>query len=221
MSELNRDAVCRLIVFTRYPTPGQCKTRLVPAIGADAACRLQRRLTEYVVAEARKVQEAGEARVEICYAGAQEDRVRRWLGEDLLYRPQIDGDLGARMLAPLGAAIAQAAASALLVGCDIPDLDAAHMRQAIGLLRQAPVVLTPTRDGGFCLIGAAGALPDLPEIDWGSDRVLTQTLARIDAAGLNWRLTEALTDLDTQEDLEDLRPSLLRRLGPEALPTAR
>ena len=43
----------RLIIFTRYPEPGITKTRMIPALGAVGAAKLQRQMTEYVLAQAQ------------------------------------------------------------------------------------------------------------------------------------------------------------------------
>ena len=44
-----------LIIFTRYPEPGQTKTRLIPALGTEGAANLQKKLTEYTLTEASKL----------------------------------------------------------------------------------------------------------------------------------------------------------------------
>jgi glycosyltransferase A (GT-A) superfamily protein (DUF2064 family) len=105
------------------------------------------------------------------------------------------------------------AGKALLVGTDAPDLDAQMLCRVIELLDAAPLVLVPAQDGGFCLIGAKGPLPDLTGIDWGTDRVLSQTLSRATEIGLDYRLTETLRDIDRPEDLKHLPQDLAQSAG--------
>ena len=59
----------RLIIFTRYPEPGKTKTRLIPALGAEGAANLQRKLTEETVAKARQLSGVFPVSVEVRFAG--------------------------------------------------------------------------------------------------------------------------------------------------------
>jgi glycosyltransferase A (GT-A) superfamily protein (DUF2064 family) len=97
----------------------------------------------------------------------------------------------------------------LLIGSDSPTLPAAHMTQAFELLGEVPVVLAPARDGGYCLIGASGGVPPVFDgIDWSTDRVLAQTIERLQLAGLKHASLPAWYDVDTADDLERLRQDL-------------
>jgi len=59
----------RLIVFTRFPEPGKTKTRLIPALGAKGAARLQRQMTEHIIATAAKVSTRPGLTIEVYYEG--------------------------------------------------------------------------------------------------------------------------------------------------------
>jgi glycosyltransferase A (GT-A) superfamily protein (DUF2064 family) len=84
----------RLILFGRYPVPGRTKTRLIPFLGPAGAADLQRRLTEKTLRTARLVASRRGFDLEICFEGADEDRMRRWLGPRGIYSVQCAGDLG-------------------------------------------------------------------------------------------------------------------------------
>jgi hypothetical protein len=95
-----------------------------------------------------------------------------------------------------------AAAPLVLVGTDCPQMSAADLGAAAAALAAHEVVIQPASDGGYVLIGLARPQPPLFEsIDWGGPKVLSQTLARIDALGLNCLLRPTLDDLDTPADL--------------------
>lgn len=179
----------RVALFTRWPTPGQAKTRLIPAIGAEAAAALHRRLTERTVAA---VHAAG-LPLEVRSTGATPEAFRGWLGQGVTVFDQGDGDLGVRM------ARAAQTLPILLLGADIPDLAPQHITAAAAALADAPAVIGPAEDGGYWLLGLAALAPHLFEnMPWGTDRVLEITLSRLGPA--TPRLA-VLADLDRPCDL--------------------
>ena len=196
----------RLLLFTRYPEAGRCKTRLIPVLGPQGAAQLQRRMTERLVAEAISVQAAGLGLLSIHHHGASEEEMAAWLGP-LPFVPQVEGDLGRRMAAAFAHAFAGEATAAVLFGSDIPDLDGGLLRQALAALEEVPVVIGPTRDGGYYLIGlTAAAFPQLPpllftDIAWSTEEVLATTRERLRRQGIAHTLLEELADVDTPDGL--------------------
>jgi hypothetical protein len=178
----------RVSLFTRWPTPGQAKTRLIPALGPQGAADLHRRLTERTVATVRA---AGLA-LEIRSTGADPARFRDWLGAGAVV-DQGDGDLGARL------ARTAETLPVLLLGADIPGLQPQHLAAAAAALASAPAVIGPAADGGYWLLGLAVPMPQLfTDIEWGTGSVLAATLAKLPPG--TPRL-DTLSDLDTPEDL--------------------
>lgn len=179
----------RVVLFTRWPAPGHAKTRLIPALGADGAAALHRRLTERAVAACR----ASGLAVEVRTTGAPVAAFAAWLGADLRIIDQGEGDLGERL------ARAAAAAPMLLVGADIPDLTAGHLRHAAATLAEAPVSIGPAEDGGYWLLGLAAPMPALfADIAWGTATVFADTVAKLAAPPV---VLDTLADLDRPEDL--------------------
>ena len=198
-----------LQVFAKAPVPGTVKTRLVPPLDAESAAALHRALVE------RTLQMAASARPGIV------DTIELWCAPDAAHpffeqcarrfavtlRQQCGADLGARMRHALADALARGNRP-VLVGTDCPGLNAAGLAEAFHALRPggADVVLLPTEDGGYALIGAA-RIDDLmfDGIAWGSDSVHAQTAAGISA--LVWTLHSMATgwDVDRPHDLERLR----------------
>jgi hypothetical protein len=182
----------RLVLFTRYPTAGACKTRLIPALGATEAAALHRRLTERTVA----VLKASGAPVEVAYTGANAAQFATWLGPDVTLTEQMAGDLTARLLACLDPA------PVIFFGADTPDLAPQHVEAAIAALERHDVVIGPAEDGGYYLIGMRTALPELlTDMPWSTDQVLPETLARLARRGIAPVLLETLADCDRPEDL--------------------
>ena len=177
-------------LFAKWPEPGRVKTRMIPALGAPGAAALHRRLTERTVAEMR----ASGLPFAVRTSGADAATFAGWLGTDVPLIEQGDGDLGARM--------GRVAAPAVLLGADIPDLTADHIRAMAAAIAAAPVAIGPAADGGYWSIAVREALPLLwDDMAWGTDAVLAETLRRLKAAGIEPVLLETLSDCDRPEDL--------------------
>jgi rSAM/selenodomain-associated transferase 1 len=170
---------------------------LIPAVGMHAAAVLQERLTEQAVTTA---------------VAAKLGSVTLWCSPDtrhgsfrdlaarfpITLKQQVDGDLGARMLAALGA-------GGLVIGTDCPAFTPAHLQTAAAALEEADVVLIPAEDGGYVLIGARAPCPGLfGGMVWGTPTVLAETRKRIAALNLKAVEIDPLWDVDTEADLARL-----------------
>lgn len=190
----------RLVVFTRYPTPGQAKTRLLPALGEVGAAALHRQLTEQTLAAAR----ASGLAVEVRTTGAPHAMFADWLGSDIALVDQGEGDLGQRL---------RRAASpypVLFIGSDLPDLTADHLGQAARLLATERAVIGPAADGGYWALGLAEPADYLfGDMPWGTDQVFRLTAERLSDRGIIPALLPTLADCDRPEDL-DRWPHLVR-----------
>lgn len=181
----------RLVIFTRYPTPGAAKTRLIPALGPDGAATLHRRLTERTVAVAR----AATIPFELWTTGADPAAFRAWLG-DVTVREQPTGGLGERLFA------AAAPYPVIFIGTDAPDLVPAHLRAAADAVGTGRAVIGAAEDGGYWLLGLPEAVPRIFDgIAWSTETVFADTLERLRSAGHVPLRLPTLSDLDTPEDL--------------------
>jgi rSAM/selenodomain-associated transferase 1 len=184
-------------ILAKAPIPGLTKTRLFPSVGAHAAAVLQERLT------ARAVETAVEADIGPVALWCAPDPTHPSFRElttrhKITLKGQPEGDLGVRMLA----AMADSERSTLVIGADCPALTPAHLRDAATALAEADIVLIPAEDGGYVLIGANAAQPELfSDITWGTSTVLAETRACIAILGLKSTELSALWDLDTEDDL--------------------
>jgi uncharacterized protein len=197
----------RLIIFTRYPQPGKTKTRLIPALGAEAAAQLQKQLTEHTLSQVQQLIATQPISAEIWFASSESPALGKrlmqaWLGDSWVYRLQSEGGLGDRMAQALLTAFADGMYKAVVIGTDCPGLDAQRLRAAFAALDRHDLVLGTATDGGYYLIGMRQFYPELlVGIDWGTDRVFQQTIAIANRLGLNTAALEPLTDIDRPEDL--------------------
>jgi len=195
-----------LLLFARYPVPGLCKTRLIPAFGPEGAARLHRRLAEHAAAVARAAGERDGTKVTVCFTGGSAQDVRSWLGNDFAYAGQSPGDIGVRLSRALATVFRGQRQRALIFGSDVPDLSPELLLQALAGLREHDVVLGPAADGGYYLIGMKCHRPELfAGIDWGTERVCAQTRAAIARQALSVAELPVLGDVDVPEDALALR----------------
>ena len=195
-------AARRLIVFTRYPEPGQTKTRMIPELGADGAADLQREMTRHTLNACDALGERQGVHVEVRYAGGDAPRMAELFGENRAYAPQGEGSLGDRLSRAFDHAFADGDAAAIAIGTDCPDLDASVLARAFEKLNQHDMVIGPARDGGYYLIGLRRPTRALFDgIDWGKSPVFAQTLDRARHLELRVHTLDVLDDVDRPEDL--------------------
>ena len=193
----------RLIVLAKAPVAGFAKTRLIPALGAEGAARLARRLLDETMAQARA---AGFDGLELCCAPdtTHPAFVQQRQGGGVQLSVQGSGDLGARMHQAVIRGL-RAAAQVILIGTDAPRLDAAYLQAASTALANNDAVLGPAADGGYVLIGLRRPAPRLFEaLPWSTQRVLALTRERLIECDLRWAELPMLHDIDTDDDLAHL-----------------
>jgi rSAM/selenodomain-associated transferase 1 len=189
----------RLLIFAKAPQAGAVKTRLIPCLGEEGAAALQEQLLRRTVAMACA---AALAPVELWLAGTADTPVVQELLEHhpLQVFAQQGKDLGARMSHAAGGDSA-GRGPRIIIGTDSPAMDETLLQQAYEALRDHDVVFQPAEDGGYTLIGMRAHWPQLFEgIDWGSERVLAQSLKQARQLGLSVKRLAVGWDLDRPED---------------------
>lgn len=195
-----------VLLFTRYPQPGQCKTRLIPALGPDGAAALHREMTERILARLTVLTDLHPHRLEIHCDGGSPAEMASWLGKNHLYRQQAAGDIGCRMRDAIRGHQGRMQ-RLLLIGSDCPDLSAELLRDAFAALRTHDLVLGPAFDGGYYLIGVRNQSASLvcqtlfQDVPWGTDTVFAITQERAQQHQLRCHTLTRLHDIDTPEDL--------------------
>ncbi len=182
-------------IFCKAPVLGKVKTRLIQKLGARAALDLYQQMFERLIAE----------------LSASRFNTELWISPDkdhAFFEPyafarfqQAGTDLGGRMSTALRDGLTRHE-SVILVGTDLPLINRAYIDLAVNALRDHDVIIGPAEDGGYGLVGIKGEIPDLfSDIDWGTERVLSQTCARLNRDGLDFGLLPLIWDVDRPADL--------------------
>jgi rSAM/selenodomain-associated transferase 1 len=191
-----------LLIFCKAPIAGQVKTRLQPALTAEQAADVHRRLVRMTLKRAFRQPLCP---VVLCCAPDTGHVFFRRCAADypLDLAGQRGNDLGERMRNAFIDALTLYR-QAILIGCDCPSLRADDLHHALAALRGgSDAVISPATDGGYVLIGVKADQPALfSGIPWGSDRVMAETRRRAREAGLSLHELKPQWDVDTIEDWE-------------------
>ena len=189
-----------VLIFARAPVAGEAKTRLIPALGAGGAARLQQRLTEHALATATR---------------ASIDSIQLWCTPSpahpffsasarrypITLETQVGATLGER-LAFAAVRELRGRDAVVVIGTDCPALTHEHLQFALVALNDHDAVIHPAEDGGYVLIGLSRAFPQaFADVAWGSDRVFKQTMENFSRGQLRVAVHETLWDVDTPADL--------------------
>ena len=213
--EFKRDGKPIIVLMTRWHSIYRCKNRLAKAIGAYKAAKVQEKLTSHTINVAKEIQEEGLADVKVAIDGIGIKAAKRWAIRNKIQKvaTQGPGNLGIKMKRQFLKTYAektidhQTPNSILLIGTDLPSISPFDLRQAIHILNNKKMVLGPSNDGGYWLIGLSGKLLTplctwpFSGIDWGSDQVLQQTIRLATVNLINFQLLQTKNDLDNISDL--------------------
>ena len=194
-----------IAIMAKAPRPGTVKTRLCPPLLAAEAADLYRC---FLVDKIAAVGTLAGAQPVIAYTPDDARAEFDGLAPGFSLVAQQGPDLGARLHSTLEGLLAAGHAGAIAIDSDTPTLPGAFLQEAVHCLsRPGPdVVLGPTEDGGYYLIGVRRAHRELFEgVPWSTSDVLDITLRRAADAGLRTACLPSWFDVDTPDDLERLR----------------
>lgn len=186
-------------LFAKAPLPGHAKTRLGQEVGMVQAASIYETVLR---SQLRKLRGPLPEWRRILFVADEADRA--WFEErttEWELQIQVSGDLGARLSAAFEAGFSSGAERVIVIGSDVPDLTTGHLIEAERSLADHDLVLGPSLDGGYYLIGQRPPGHDLfSGIPWSTSSVLALTIERANTLALRTRLLAALRDIDTLED---------------------
>ena len=201
--DLDMNAPPLVWVFAKWPEPGKVKTRLCPPLTPQQAAELA---GAFLADRMASLPDAPPLRAGIAYdPPPSEDRFRAAY-PDVPLKSQGDGSLGERMARVVGESLTEGSPAVMLLGSDVPLLPPSLLVDTARRLLsgKADLVLTPSPDGGYSMVGQSRLSPALyREMEWSTEGVLAETLRRAAAFGLRVRLTEPFRDCDTPQDLAE------------------
>lgn len=192
-----------VIVFLKAPEDGRVKTRLTKVYDKGLVLELYKAFVKDTLKAASL---SGTAEI-FFYPFKKKQMIVEWLGEQYAYTCQYGSDLGERMANAIRVTFEKGYEQVILIGTDIPQLTVQILNQAFEQLNRHSLVLGPSRDGGYYLIGfhkGSYSSKVFKDIDWSTPRAFTQTLEQAVKFNLNTSLLPVLNDIDTPDDLKEL-----------------
>jgi len=204
-----------LVLMTRWHSIYRCKSRLSKEIGALQAAKIQEKLTKHTLNVAKGIQEKGLADVKVAIDGIGIKAAKKWAKINKIQTivTQGPGNLGTKMKKQFLKTYAeknishQFPNSILLIGTDLPSISQRDVMQAIQTLNHTGMVLGPSNDGGYWLIGLSSKLLNplcswpFSTIKWGTDKVLKKTIRLATLNQIDYQLLQTKNDLDNISDL--------------------
>ncbi|UII78246.1 TIGR04282 family arsenosugar biosynthesis glycosyltransferase [Flagellimonas sp. CMM7] len=187
-----------LLIFTRNPELGKCKTRLAAKVGNKAALEIYKFLLAHTVSFTRKL----EAEKQVFYSEAIWEND---IWDNHIYQKKLQNglDLGVKMQNAFQDGFDSGFEKIIIIGSDMYDLSQEDMEKAFAKLDDHDYVIGPAEDGGYYLLGMTNFKKELFENKaWGTDTVLSHTLE--DVKTENHFLLEAKNDVDLYEDIKDI-----------------
>ncbi len=198
-----------LALFAKYWQPGKVKTRLASKIGDIAASDVYQAFLKTLL---QRLKNAGDHRTIVYSPPEREPEFGNISGQDWTLFPQSSGELGERLINYSNEAFRTDDSNShlVIIGSDCLEIDQELIEQAFSALKETQVVLGPSHDGGYYLIGMSKHCPDLfHDIAWSTDSVFAQTTDRIRAHNLSFLSLPTLTDVDEFDNLKELQNRLV------------
>ena len=184
-----------LIIFAKEPMLGLVKTRLAKSIGEIEALAAYNELLQINTALA-----SSKAYDVFIYATPKCDLLKKIYPASTTFNLQKGEDLGQRLYNAFSEALKEYK-KVLAIGVDSPFISSEVIDKSFSSLESSNLVIGPSTDGGYYLIGMIDCYQTLFEgIDWGSEKVLGQTLEKCGKLNLKPSLLTTLYDIDTIED---------------------
>ena len=203
-----------LIIMAKWHGFGRCKTRLAKDIGKSNSAKLQSVMTNHTISVAKSLQKNQLIDISIAMSGLGRKNCKRWSKELGIknFNLQGKGCLGEKMKRQIiinhKFCTQNKIKNIIFIGTDLPDLCHLDLLNTITQLEQNDLILGPSNDGGYWLIGLSAKIIskhlNLPfiNINWSKENVLQNTIDNFAYTKLKYKFLDKKIDVDTIIDLE-------------------
>lgn len=197
-----------LVLFAKAPVAGLVKTRLQPFITPENSARLQEALLKDSMFKMSKIDNTEKF---VFFGPEEEKNMIEKIIANLPFKlcSQYGMDLGEKMENSFRDLFKKGFLRIIIIGVDSPTLPVEYIARAFDELNKADLVLGPSTDGGYYLIGMKEKVSSVfTSVEWGSENVLLQTEKLIKKHGIKLSLLPVHYDVDTKENLRFLKTHL-------------
>jgi hypothetical protein len=203
-----------LVIMAKAPRPGTVKTRLTPSLSPEAVTAFYRCLLDDTLALARSLEDV---EIAVMCPDSDVNELARLAGKEVRVVAQKGKGLAAGLTSVFAHFAEENQRRTLAFNSDSPHLPRSVLEDAFERLTAHDVVVGPTYDGGYYLVGATASHPALfADQGMGTSSALEKLLSRAQALELSVSLADPFYDIDVADDLNRLAAEL--RLAPERAP---
>ena len=203
-----------LVIMAKAPRPGAVKTRLTPNLSPEAVTGFYRCLLDDTLALAQSL---GDVKVAIMCPNSDVNELARLAGKEVSVVAQKGDGLAAGLTSVFAHFAAGHQRRTIAFNSDTPHLPRSVIQDAFETLASHDVIVGPTEDGGYYLVGAKASHPALFASDgMGTSSALDRLLSSARALGLSVGFSDPFYDIDVADDLTRLAAEL--RLAPVRAP---
>ena len=199
MTAENKQAI---IIFSRLPIGSETKTRLASLLNEQQREILHVAMWADIFSEVMNL--SGKINIFLYWTGSGDiNNYKKFIPENFILRQQTGGNLGEKMNNAMREIFYTGYNRVVLIGSDIPSVRHENIERAFDSLNHSDVVIGPSEDGGYWLIGMKKFIPDSFNISkWGNSSVLNSTIKKLNDSGTIYNLADTLQDLDTPDDIK-------------------
>lgn len=188
-----------LLIFAKNPESGKVKTRLAATIGNEEALEVYTQLLEHTLSVTKYLPVD-----KYVFYGDHIQENDIWDSNQYFKQFQEGNDLGERMNNAFAFAFDHGYTEVVIIGTDCYELCSITIINAFSGLKKCEIVIGPSKDGGYYLLGVKQMHHQLFEnINWSTAEVLKKTLAVCETHKLSLHLLSELSDIDNENDLNE------------------
>ncbi|MBQ7561781.1 MAG: TIGR04282 family arsenosugar biosynthesis glycosyltransferase [Synergistaceae bacterium] len=199
MTAENKQAI---IIFSRLPIGSETKTRLASLLNEQQREILHVAMWADIFSEVMNL--SGKINIFLYWTGSGDiNNYKKFIPENFILRQQTGGNLGEKMNNAMREIFYTGYNRVVLIGSDIPSVRHENIERAFDSLNHSDVVIGPSEDGGYWLIGMKKFISDAFNISrYGDSSVLDSTIMKLNDSGIIYNLVDTLQDLDTPDDIK-------------------
>jgi uncharacterized protein len=198
-----------LVLFAKFPEPGRVKKKIGQVIGMEKSAKLCEAFINDLIDE----NQDKDYDIYLSFIGHQyKESYRSMFPKAILY-VQRGKDLSSNLFCTFEDLLDDYD-KVIVVSCDVPELSSDVVIRAFNALDFYDVVIGPAEDGGYYLIGMKEPHDVFEGLDWGTERLLDGQILLLKGKNLSFVLLERMPDVDTVDELQQMKGRLKREDAP-------
>jgi rSAM/selenodomain-associated transferase 1 len=199
-----------LVIFAKYPEPGKVKKKIGQVIGMENSARLCAAFIKDLITKNSDT----DYDVYLSFIGKENKTAYRSMYPNAILYLQRGYDLGENMYCTFEDLLDDYN-KVIIISSDVPNLSSEIIVKAFNALDEYDAAIGPSTDGGYYLLGLKKPAKIFDSLLWGTQTLLDEQLKRINEKHLTYVLMDTKLDVDTIEELREIKSCLKQEDAPE------